>query len=177
MKQLHFQGMFWAVFSFSFLGLGGCGMTAEELQGRIRNITPPPPGERMVASPDKTARQYPCSPQLGVILMVEKVEAVPVALMPGEEVNHHLQYAMCNPDPSRPVMGKIIRTLLFRGTPVLRDITPYEFKAGIWAVDAFIRIPASAESGVYAIETVLQGGPKTVRRVCSFTVKQKVAIK
>lgn len=151
-------------------------MTAEELKDRIRlTITRPQPGERMVASPDKTAQQYPCSPQLGVILTVEKVEAVPVAIMSGEEVNHHLQYAMCNPRPSQPVVGRITRTLLFRGTPLFRDITLYEFKPGTWTVDAFIRVPAGAESGVYAIETVLEGGPKTVQRVCSFTVKQKLA--
>jgi hypothetical protein len=110
-----------------------------------------------------------------VILTVEKVEAVPVAIMSGEEVNHHLQYALCNPDPSLTVAGRITRTLMFRGTPIFRDITPYEFKPGTWVVNAFIRVPAGAESGVYAIETVLEAGSKTVQRVCSFTVKQKLA--
>lgn len=160
MKRLHFCRTLWAGFCSSLLVPAGCGMTAEELQGRIQKVMRTQPGERMMASPDKTAKQYPCSPQLGIILVVEEVEAVPVAIRPGEEVNHHLEYAMCNPDPSRPVVGRIIRTLLFRGTPIFRDITPYEFKPGTWAVDAFIRVPASAESGVYTIKTVLRGGQK-----------------
>ncbi len=152
-------------------------MTAEELQSQIVKAFRTQPGEKMVASPDKTREQYPCSPRLGVILAVENVEAVPVAILPGEEINHHLRYALCNPDLSSPVAGRITRTLLFRGATIFRDITPYEFKPGIWEVDAFIRVPAGAESGVYSIETVLEGGPKAVRRVCSFTIKQRVANK
>jgi hypothetical protein len=148
-------------------------MSPTELRDEILKRTRTQPGEKMVASPDATARHYPCTPQLGFTLMIEEVEAVPEIAQPGEEVNHHLRYALCHPDPSRTVAGKIVRTLLFRGAPLSQDVTPYEFKPGTWEIDAFLRVPTDAESGVYSIQTILEAGVKTMRTACSFTVKAK----
>lgn len=148
-------------------------MSPTELRDEILKRMRTQAGEKMVASPDTTARHYPCTPQLGFTLTIEDVETVPETARSGEEVNHHLRYALCHPDPSRTVAGRIIRTLLFRGTPLSQDVTPYEFKPGTWEIDAFLRVPADAKSGVYGIQTVLEAGVKTVHMTCSFVVRTK----
>ena len=170
MKRLPPHGQFWVSLFSCLQFVAGCALSARELRDEILKRTRTQAGEKMVASPDQTARQYPCTPQLGFTLAVEEVEAVPETARPGEEVNHHLRYALCNPDPSRTIAGRIVRILLFRGAPLSRDITPYEFKPGTWEIDVFIRVPLDADSGVYGIQTVLEAGPKTIQRVCSFAV-------
>lgn len=155
--------------------LAGCGATANKVQELQQKITKSmrDPGEKMVQSPEKTSSTYSCLPYKRNMLALEEASVIPEMIAPGDEVNQRVRYAMCPYKPSGTIRGKIIRTILFKGTTAFQDVTDYEFKPGTWTVDAFIDVPSQAQDGVYAMEVVLVHGQETIRRSNTFVVKSK----
>lgn len=152
--------------------LSGCPTmttTIQEVHQRfVKSIRQP--GERMVASPDDTTKKYSCLPYRGTKFLLEEIEVIPSRVSPGEEINHRIRYAFCPNKPSGIALGRIARTVLFKGEQVFMDVINYEFKPGTWTVDAFISIPKNAPKGVYAVELTITHDNQSIRNSNSFHV-------
>ena len=69
------------------------------------------------------------------------------------------------------VTGTLTTQVRFKGAVVLRDLIPdFEFKPGRWSVDTFMRLPDSAETGVYALEIHFEEGSVQVDESLTFGV-------
>ena len=144
--------------------------TIKELQQKfVRSIREP--GEKMVVSPEKTSENHSCHPGRTTFIL-ELTEVIPNTVSPGEEIDQRIRYAMCPHTPSDKLRGQIIRTVLYKGVSMFKDVTDYEFKPGSWTVDAFIQVPDDARSGVYLLEVVVKYSQTTTRRTNEFVVQR-----
>jgi hypothetical protein len=128
------------------------------------------PGEKEVASPENTARKHACSPSTGSKFFLEETVVIPRRVSPGEEINHRIRYAFCPDETSRPLNGKIVRTILFKGDQMFQDTTHYEFKPGTWTVDVFITIPKDELEGIHTMELRVTYDNKVIKRSNTFNV-------
>jgi hypothetical protein len=142
--------------------------TYQQIQISLRQA-----GEKMVAQPDATNKKYGCKPHQKPDLFVEQTEVLPNPVVRGGEINHRFTYALCPPAPSATVGGEIVRAVIYRGSVAFKDVAKHMFKPGTWVVDAFITIPPEAEPGVYALESTIKYGTKSLQQTNSFVVIEK----
>jgi hypothetical protein len=128
-------------------------------------------GEKMVRTPEKTQEQYSCVPYGRRVFQLEEVQVLPDTVASGREVNQRIRYAFCPATPSETLRGRIIRTVLFKGVEMFRDVADHEFKPGTWTVDVFIGIPKEAQSGTYALDVVVKYSKQTIKETRSLVVK------
>ncbi len=130
------------------------------------------PGEKMLYHPDKAWDRYKCDGKTLPMLQIDEMEVLPPRLYAGEELNHHLIYAMCPEKPSQVIRGKLTRSISYKSEVIFQDVTrDFEFKPGKWSIDAFITIPAEAEPGVYSLEAKLTGTKQNFSKSLHFVVK------
>ncbi len=111
------------------------------------------PGQRLLDLPEPVAQKYGCGKRKLPHFELEQNEINPNRIHPGGQINHRIVYALCPRRPTEVVTGTLVTRVRFKGRIVLRDRIPdFELKPGRWSVDAFLRLPESAESGVYALE-------------------------
>jgi len=111
------------------------------------------PGERLRAFPEEVWEEYSCDSKELPYFKIEQVELYPRRLEPGEEFGHRLVYVLCPLHTTGVVTGKFDTRILHRGQPLVIDTQErYDLKPGRWVVDAFIRLPETAEVGLYALE-------------------------
>jgi len=111
------------------------------------------PGEHLVALPQEIADEYDCGTRPLPHFQLERNEVNPVRVRAGAEFNHRMVYALCPTAPTAVVPGKLTTRIVFKGRDLVVDSIPdFEIKPGRWIVDAFVRLPESAETGVYALE-------------------------
>lgn len=111
------------------------------------------PGERLVALPQEIADEYDCATRPLPHFQLERNEVNPLRVRAGAEFNHRIVYALCPTSPTAVVPGKFTTRIVFKGRDLVVDTIPgFEIKPGRWIVDAFVRLPESAEVGVYALE-------------------------
>jgi hypothetical protein len=101
-----------------------------------------------------------------------EADVIPSRVLKGKEVNHRIRYAICQSSVNTP-NGEIIRKVYFGDMAVFQDRTKYEFKQGIWTVDAFILVPENARSGVYEVDTVISYRGKSMKIRNTFEVKTR----
>ncbi len=157
----------------SALILDGCITKIQEFQQKFFKSLRQP-GENMVASPEDISKIYSCSQYKQTMLFLEDGEVIPKWVFPGEDINHRIRYALCPYIPSGTLKGQIIRTILFKGEAMFKDVTNYEFKPGAWTVDVFIDIPYNAQAGVYAVDVILSSNTQEeIITYDSFIVKSR----
>ncbi|MGI9433174.1 MAG: hypothetical protein ACR2PQ_13215 [Myxococcota bacterium] len=111
------------------------------------------PGEHLVALPQEIADEYDCATRPLPHFQLERNEVNPVRVRAGAEFNHRMVYALCPTSPTAVVPGSFTTRIVFKGRDLVVDTIPgFEIKPGRWVVDAFVRLPESAEVGVYALE-------------------------
>ena len=132
------------------------------------------PGEVIMTHPDKFMSEFDCGSKKLPMLKIEENEVAPTDAKPGEEINHHMVYAMCPDKPSGVISGALVRRVYFKGRVIFEDVSKdFDFKPGRWAVDAFIGIPAEAESGVYSLEVEFMGSERGFKQIKNFIVNDK----
>ena len=132
------------------------------------------PGESLAAFPEKVWEEYDCGSQKRPFFMIEKNELMPHTVRPGGDFGHRLVYILCPEQPTGVVSGSLATQIRFRGVPlVVQTDGSYEIKPGRWVVDARIRLPESAEPGVYAYELAFEGGDVQFDKSLTFVVEAR----
>jgi hypothetical protein len=136
--------------------LSGC--AGSQWMGKTRRAMREP-GQRLIDLPDRVTHDYGCGERSLPHLEVEHTEINPNRVEAGARLNHRIVYALCPTAATEVVKGVLITQVRFKGRIVMRDDDPsFEFKPGRWSVDTFVRLPADAETGVYALEVLFHEG-------------------
>jgi hypothetical protein len=129
------------------------------------------PGEKLWAFPDKVWSEYECDRKELPFFEIEHLELYPKRLHPGDEFGHRLVYALCPERLTGVVTGELQTRILHRGQVIVEDRTPsYDLKPGRWVVDTFVRLPQSADVGIYAFEFAFQSPSVSFARSFTFAV-------
>jgi hypothetical protein len=126
----------------------GCAQPLGQLRRLLRE-----PGERLVAFPEAVAREYDCDGRALPFFRLEHSELNPPRVRAGGEFNHRMVYALCPREATEVVQGTLLTRIRFRGRAIASErLSGFELKPGRWIVDAFVKLPAEAEPGVYSLE-------------------------
>ncbi len=123
-------------------------------------------GEKLLNTYQDVSQGKECRDVRGIKVIENGV--VPSVVEKGEKINHRIIYLVCQPTS---IKGSIVRMVKKDGKTLLKDDTPYEFKPGKWAVDAFIVVPSGVESGSYVFESLIDAGDKKFSNSLPFIVK------
>src|SRR5262245_26602371 len=151
-------------------GLSGCSAIQQQIIAAARQ-----PGEQIETTPDQIWRELDCAKRERPYVHVESLEILPEMIKPGGRVNYRLVYAMCPQKPSEIVKTRVVRSMLFKGEQVARNVKDnFELKPGRWLVDSFFTLPPTSPLGVYALEVGVEGpNGQTQKRVGSFVVSNE----
>ncbi len=133
------------------------------------------PGERLVLHPAKAFKKYGCADRRPFLKLIN-YEVLPPEVAPGEEVNQHVEYLFCPERPSQVEAGILRRRIYYKGEVTFEDIDAgFELKPGVWALDAFIKVPENAPEGVYYLEVRFKSRSRRLsfRRGQDFVVQKK----
>jgi len=156
------------------MGLGlvaafGCAGVVGKVKRALRS-----PGEELATLPTDVWSEYNCDEQKLPFFRLEQTELVPQRVVAGEDVNHHMVYALCPTEPTAVIEGTLQTRILFKGKPLVRDSDgQYDIKPGRWVVDTFIQIPPQAETGIYSVEVQFLSQTVNFREERSFAVDGK----
>ncbi len=114
------------------------------------------PGPKLMTFPGEVADEYTCSKRNLPFFKIEETVLTPHKIKPGNKLNHRFIYVMCPSRASGVIPGTLYTRIRFRGETIYTNVTNHELQPGRWAVDATIRLPKSAASGIYAIEARFQ---------------------
>jgi hypothetical protein len=109
---------------------------------------------RKVRDAGDGATAYRYSPQQGVVATVEKTEATPDAVRPGDRVVLRTDYTILVPSGS--VKVKEVRTLLFNGQELGHVEHQVDRASGTYASEQPIALPADAVEGTYVVQTAVR---------------------
>lgn len=149
--------------------LSGCSSMQDFHQNLVRSLRTP--GETMVVNPEETALFHQCPEGRQDAPALLETDTIPNRVKPGEEINHRIRYVLCRADQSTALSGEIVRTVSYEGKSVFSDSTAYDFKPGIWTVDAFVSIPENATPGIYKVNTALVYKGGSSKKSNTFQVK------
>ncbi len=133
--------------------LAGCATVQDFHQNLVKSFRTP--GETMVVNPEETALFHECPEGRQEMPALLETDTIPNRVKPGEEINHRIRYVLCLADQTAVLKGEIVRTVSYNDRTVFRDSTKYDFKSGIWTVDAFVLVPENAAPGTYTVNTAL----------------------
>ena len=129
------------------------------------------PGERLKTFPEKVWQQYDCEDQALPFFEIERLELHPRRLEPGGEFSHRLVYVLCPPSQTAVVTGRLDTRILHRGEAIVSERNPtYDIKPGRWVIDAFVRLPETAKTGIYAFELEFRSPTVEFMRSLTFAV-------
>jgi hypothetical protein len=130
-------------------------------------------GTEIEAFPEAVWEEYDCDHQQRPFFIIERNELVPPKVGPGGEFNHRLVYAMCPPEPTEVVQGRLETRIRFKGEPYrLGHEERYEIQPGRWVVDRFVEIPEHADPGVYAYEVEFESPNLQFEKSLTFIVRK-----
>jgi hypothetical protein len=145
----------------------GCAQPLGQLRRLLRE-----PGERLAAFPEAVAEEYDCGGRALPFFRLERSELNPPRVRAGGEFNHRRVYALCPRGATEVVRGTLVTRIRFEGRPIVTErLADFELKPGRWIVDAFVKLPARAEPGVYALEVRFESGSVQVRSDLTFAVE------
>jgi len=109
----------------------------------------------------------------GTRLRIEKVQATPAVIAPGETVDIQVTYAILPPREDMTIPVREIREILHEGTKVGEAAVDIEREGGTWRSAVSISLPANARPGNYRVVASVNspGGIKDVRETY-FRVRQ-----
>jgi hypothetical protein len=152
----------------ALLLVSGCAHTLGELRRALRE-----PGEKLVDLPDDVSHEYRCEERHLPFFALERHELNPLRVQAGAEFNHRIVYALCPARPTEVVRGTLVTRIRFKGRVIVREeLDRFELKPGRWIVDAFVRLPDSAEVGIYALEVLFESRAVRLEERITFGVDQ-----
>lgn len=151
--------------------LAGCATMQGFHQNLVKSFRTP--GETMVVNPEETVLFHECPEDRRELPTLLETETIPNSVKPGEEINHRIRYVLCLADQSAVLKGEIVRTVSYNERTVFRDSTKYDFKSGIWTVDAFVLVPENAAPGTYTVSTALIYKDGSAGKSNTFQVKSR----
>jgi hypothetical protein len=150
------------------LTLSGCSAIHQQIVATARQ-----PGEHIVTTPERIARESNCAKRERPFVQVESMEVLPEMVKPGARVNYRLVYVMCPLKKFSDTMkARVTRNMFFKGEQVAGSVKDaFELKAGRWAVDSFFTLPPESPLGIYGLEVSLETpGGHAQKQVRSFVV-------
>lgn len=120
---------------------------------------------------DATAKAHDYTPKQGTKVRIEKVEAQPSTIRPGETVNLVVHYALLTPDPNREVSVTERREISMGGQLVGNPVLTVERKGGTWVSALPLTLPKTAEAGAYRVAVAVQADGGLDSATTAFTVK------
>jgi hypothetical protein len=156
-----------AVLAAALLFASGCAGTRWAVLKHFRT-----PGEEIRDFPEVVWEEYDCALQRRPFFVVEKNELLPARVEAGGDFNHRLVYAMCPPERTEVVSGRLVTRIRFKGRPIVRqNEARWEIKPGRWVVDTSVELPESAEPGVYAYELAFESESIAFEKHLTFVVR------
>jgi hypothetical protein len=141
----------------------------------VRNFVDRPfrtPGESLRTFPDRVWSEYACDDKELPFFEIEYFELHPRRLAPGEEFGHRMIYVLCPDAPTAVVTGALHTQILHRGAAIVEDLeATYDIKPGRWVIDAFVKLPPAAETGVYALRIGFKSRKLQFDRTLTFAVE------
>ncbi|MBI2876829.1 MAG: hypothetical protein HYY20_08110 [Candidatus Tectomicrobia bacterium] len=120
---------------------------------------------------EETARSLNYTPAQGTLVRIEKVEALPSVVRPGETVQLVTHYALLTPNPSQEVSvterREITKGKQLVGNPVLT----VPRRGGTWASTIPLTLPATTQPGEYQVDMSVQADGSLARKAMTFTVQ------
>ena len=149
------------------VGSAGCAYLPEAMERPFRK-----PGERLAEFPEQVSAEYNCANQKLPWFKLEKFEVWPKHLEAGQELGHRLVYSLCTANPTAVVTGKLETRIIYRGEPVKLDTdAKYDLRPGRWVVDVMVAVPATAPTGLYALELEFKGAGVKFNQSETFAVE------
>jgi hypothetical protein len=102
----------------------------------------------------EAAAAYKYTPQQGIVAKVEKTEAAPATVRPGEQIVLHTDYTILA--PSGAVKVKEVRTLLFNGQELGTVEREVDRTPGTYTTEQPLALPADAVEGTYVVQTAVR---------------------
>jgi hypothetical protein len=154
----------------SLAALSGCSALYQQVVAAARQ-----PGERVATTPDQVWHDFDCAKRERPFVHVESLEVLPEMIKPGGRVNYRLVYVMCPLKPSEVIKTRVLRSMLFKGEQVARNVNEaFELKPGRWVVDSFFTLPTASPFGVYALEVGFEApNGQAHKQVRSFVVSSE----
>ena len=119
---------------------------------------------------DETARVYNYEADEGKFLNIEEASAVPQRVMPGDEVNLRMTYAVLSPTPGTQSQITEIREIRHEGELVGRPTVTVNRADGTYTSSIPLRLPSDAEAGTYRVVETIESDFGRDTRETSFTV-------
>lgn len=118
-----------------------------------------------------TAKAYNYTPAEGTVVRIEKVEALPSTVKPGDTVQLVTHYALLTPDPTRAVSVTERREITKAGQMVGNPVLTVDRTGGTWASSIPLTLPANAATGVYHVNMAVRTNGSLASKATTFTVQ------
>lgn len=112
-------------------------------------------------------------PDQGTLLRIERVEAMPRSVAPGQKVNLSVTYAVIEPDPNRVVAITETREIRQNGNIVGNPSITVNRAGGTYTSTVPLTLPAGANPGTYNVITRVQAPNAADAVSTSFTVARE----
>lgn len=122
-------------------------------------------------SAEETAQVYQYQPTQGLKVVLERSEALPNRVMPGNEVESQIQYAILGAGPGIEVVEQ--RMLLSANGQVLKQLSSESTVRtdGTWVSSQSFRLPNDMQPGAYAVQQRISAGPHVISDNAQFLVQ------
>jgi len=129
------------------------------------------PGERNAGFPDEVADEYHCEKRPLPFVSIEEDELLPERLEAGSEFNHRMQYVLCPKKDTDVLSGRMHTRILYKGKAIMSESVQRDLQPGRWILDSFVKLPADAAPGIYALETEFKSKQGTFNSRATFLVE------
>jgi hypothetical protein len=130
-------------------------------------------GVSQIEDTTKTMKEYGCVYGKKMNFFFLESSLTPNLIIGGNDLCHHVAYALCPISPSETYSAEIKRYVLFKGKTEVIFSSRKELDPGTWEIEVKIPIPKDAKAGVYAVRTVFQIGGNAYEKIDEFRVVPK----
>ena len=118
---------------------------------------------------EETEELYNYEEDYGTMLSIENTDVKPEYIYPGDSVDLEVTYALMNPRGVTPV--REIRQITHEGQLVGKPEVSVERSAGTYTSTVPLRLPESADRGLYEVTTIVESDTARDTRRSSFRVR------
>lgn len=118
-----------------------------------------------------TAKAYNYAAAQGMVVRIEKVEALPSTVRPGDTVQLVTHYALLTPDPTQTVSVAERREITKAGQLVGNPVLTVDRTGGTWASTIPLTLPDNAAEGIYRVNMSVRANGSLASQATTFTVQ------
>lgn len=119
----------------------------------------------------ETLQTYNYQPSQGDVVTIENTSTSPQVVSPGEVVHLQMTYAVMTPNSASQISLREIREITHNGNLVGSPEVQVTRSSGTFQSSIPLRLPDSAERGVYVVTSKIQTPTATDTRVTRFEVR------